>query len=191
MWIWGIFMDEIWAVIKGYENYEVSSFGRVKSLERFAKMPMGGFVLIKERILKPGITPTGYLYVNLGGKNSRTIHRLVALNLIENTNNYKIVGHIDDIKTNNCISNLYWTTSSENNKRAYATGLKTGVFKGLKGKDNPFSKKIIQRSLDMEFIKEWDAQLDIQRETGFLQSGISACCRGNQKSAYGFIWKFK
>lgn len=50
---------------------------------------------------------------------------------------------------------------------------------------------ILQYDLNENFIKEWISQTEA---TNFLNKngdGIGACCRGKQKSAYGFIWKFK
>ena len=46
-------MEEIWKDVVGYEGlYQVSSLGRVKSLERLVKNDnKGGFRLIKEKIL--------------------------------------------------------------------------------------------------------------------------------------------
>ena len=45
-------MEEIWKPIEGYEGlYEVSSYGRIKSLERY-RSNNGGIQLIKERIMK-------------------------------------------------------------------------------------------------------------------------------------------
>lgn len=58
-------MEEIWKDIKGYEGlYQISSFGRVKSLERKVKARYN-YQLIKEKIRKLNKTTAGYLYVVL------------------------------------------------------------------------------------------------------------------------------
>ena len=59
-----------------------------------------------------------------------------------------------------------------------------------KGKDNPFSRKVNQYDLDGSFIKMWYAMSDIKKELGALHCCISDCCRGKQKTAYGYIWKY-
>ena len=64
-------MSEEWRDVAGYEGlYQVSSEGRVKSLERKFSHWRGGERTVKERILKPGMGRGGYLLVNLyaGGK---------------------------------------------------------------------------------------------------------------------------
>jgi len=115
---------EIFKDIKGYENtYQVSNYGRVKALHKVVKMPMGGSRIYDEKILSPRVGNHGYQYVNLCAK-SFTVHRLVANTFLENPNKYKCVGHLDDIKTNNHIDNLEWCSHSQNNKRAYDTGIK-------------------------------------------------------------------
>lgn len=76
--------EEVWVSIKGYEGlYEVSTFGRVKSLNyRHTK---------KEKILRYNINSRGYKYVILC-KNGKTknfsIHRLVAIAFIFNSEKF-------------------------------------------------------------------------------------------------------
>lgn len=54
------------------------------------------------------------------------------------------------------------------------------------------NKKIIQYNLNGEFIKEWKS---LQEAEIFLNvnnnTNISACCLNKQKTAWGYIWKFK
>ena len=58
-------MQEIWKDVPSYEGiYEVSNLGRVKSLGRKVRNK-GGFMTVKERILKPGTEGSGYLTVVL------------------------------------------------------------------------------------------------------------------------------
>jgi group I intron endonuclease len=53
------------------------------------------------------------------------------------------------------------------------------------------SKPVIQSDLNGKFIKEWEKILDIENELGFHNTGITSCCRGKQKTAYGFKWEYK
>lgn len=52
------------------------------------------------------------------------VHRLVAQAFIPNELNKEQVNHIDGNKNNNTISNLEWSTRSENVKHAYLIGIK-------------------------------------------------------------------
>ena len=78
------------------------------------------------KYLKGSIKNTGYKMALLsidGKKKDYAIHRLVAEAFIPNPNNKPVVNHKDGNKLNNCVSNLEWTTYSENRTHAVKTGL--------------------------------------------------------------------
>jgi hypothetical protein len=97
---------EEWKLIEGYENYEVSSHGRVRNNKTGL-------------ILKPAYNNCGYIHVSIinTNKTTRMVHRLVALAFIPNPENKIQIDHIDNDKTNNNISNLRWVTPHENTVR--------------------------------------------------------------------------
>ena len=109
--------EEIWRPVVGFEGlYEVSSYGRVKSLKRPYENN-GGIQWTKERILSPGKDKDGYLQVNLhcnGKQHQRKIHRLVAQAFLPNPDNLPMVNHKDEDKTNNRVDNLEWCTAKYN-----------------------------------------------------------------------------
>lgn len=53
------------------------------------------------------------------------------------------------------------------------------------------SKPILQYTIDGEFIKEWVSMSEIQRQLGFNISLLCRCCKGERKTAYKYIWKYK
>ena len=109
---------ENWKTITDFEDYQISSFGNVKSIANAASK--------KERILKPLITSNGYFRVALyKGKKSyfKSIHRLVAEYFIENSFNKEQVNHIDGNKLNNNVFNLEWCTYRENINHAIKNNL--------------------------------------------------------------------
>lgn len=56
----------------------------------------------------------------------------------------------------------------------------------------PKLKPVVQYDLQGNFIKEWEyVKQPIEQGVGTDYNGISACCLGKQKSANGYIWKFK
>ena len=52
------------------------------------------------------------------------------------------------------------------------------------------SKKIIQKTLDGEFIRIWDSAKQAQIELGLHKGNISKCCNGEYKKASGYKWEY-
>lgn len=133
-------MEEIWKDIEGYEgNYQVSSLGRVRSLDRHVNHHKGGKKIVHGKILNPFINWDGYIRVELSklcSKKKFFIHRLVADSFIPNPENKPEVNHKNGIKSDNFIENLEWMTSSENQKHSFSNGLQVA----LKGENHPFAK---------------------------------------------------
>ena len=163
-------MDEIWHDIEGYEGlYQISNKGRVKSLYKAS-----------ERILRPGINGSGYMFVCLYKNHiiqQPRIHRLVAEAFIPNLDNKPEVNHKDENKKNNCVENLEWIRHIDNCN--YGT------------RNKRLSRKLLQYSKDGEFIKEWQSAVEVKRVLGIDHGNIARCCKGRYKSAGNFIWKYK
>lgn len=132
---------EVWRDIKDYDGlYQVSSMGRVKTLERIVNTQFG-YRHHKEQIISFYFDKDGYCRVTLckNGKDTHAlIHRLVCNAFVGNPNNLPEVNHINGVKDDNRIENLEWCTRSENEQHAYDTGLA----KGQKGHLRPMAKPI-------------------------------------------------
>lgn len=90
--------------IKDYENYLIYDNGDVLNT-------------ITNKILRGSIGDNGYKYYRLsknGTKRMFYAHRLVAEHFLDNKNNYPVINHIDGNKLNNNVTNLEWTTYSNN-----------------------------------------------------------------------------
>lgn len=113
-------MIEEWRPIAGYEGlYEVSNFGRVRSLDRLCKSSKRSDQWMKGTILKPKINPyrQNRCTVALGkeGKVSYPyISRLVLMAFIGPAPFGQDAAHWDGNPMNNKLDNLRWATVSEN-----------------------------------------------------------------------------
>lgn len=135
-----ILRDEEWRPIKGYEGlYEVSNYGRVRSLSRWKTNQYCEYKT-ESIILRHGVGRFGYCYVYLtnrvGAPSFKQVHRLVALAFLSDGGDRLYVNHKNGNKADNHIKNLEWCTKSENTKHAYDIGLKVK----LTGENNPSHK---------------------------------------------------
>jgi hypothetical protein len=168
---------EIWKPIVGYDGYEISNLGRVKSV-KFGK----------EKIMKNDKNEDGYLRVNLckeGNHKHFKVHRLVAQAFIPNPNNFPIINHKNEIKTDNRVENLEWCTYSYNNTyndRAKKSGKKSG---------KTLTRPILQFTKDGEFVRRWDSAIQVESELGIKYSGITKCCEGRYKTSGGYVWGYE
>lgn len=175
--------EEIWRDIQGFENYQVSTLGRVKALNYHR---MG-----KEQLLKPRIDKYGYLRVTLyqnGKPKSMLVHRLVAMAFIPNPQNLPQVNHKRegaDGKILNTVENLEYCDSKYNN--CYGTKIERVAKANTNGKK---SKTVYQLSLEGKLIRTWPSMREVERQTGYSHRHISKCCNGRYKQAYNYKWSY-
>ena len=181
-------MTEQWKPIPGYENvYEVSDMGRVRRLE--AKDTNGR--TCRAQIIKPIVQHSNYCHVGLwrGQKcEQRRVHRLVAQAFIPNPENKPTVNHLNEDKQDNRACNLEWATVQENtvygscierrtaNRRADAPNRRMAVI----GTD----KDGIEHRFDS--ITNALVAVGASKRDG----GISKCCKGKRKTAFGYTWRY-
>lgn len=183
-------IEEIWKPIEGFEGYEVSSLGRVRSLDREKVSNNGNTRIYKGRLLSQRVSNNGYKMVmlsNAGKSKNCTVHRLVAKAFISNPQNLPQVNHINEFdKTDNRVENLEWMSAKDNCN--YGTRNQRQVEKRL---NNPQrSKQVHQYTLDGNLIKIWLSSRECDRN-GFNQAAVSRCCLGKQKQHKGFKWKYE
>jgi hypothetical protein len=115
-------MTEIWLPCGESKYYEVSSFGRVRSIDRLVKHSGGGNKLCKGKVLSVCAGKTGYGNILLNGEGMRrtvSVHRLIAKAFVAGYFQGADVNHIDGNKMNNVATNLEWVSRSQNICHAY------------------------------------------------------------------------
>jgi|ERR1035437_1445967 hypothetical protein len=107
---------ETWAEIKDFPDYEISTLGRVRAIERIVKGGHSNLKVLKSKILKLKKQRDRGYRVGLrsyGVQYFRTVHVLQAKAFVPNPENKGYVIHLDNIKENNFPWNLAWATEEE------------------------------------------------------------------------------
>ena len=123
--------EEEWRPVVGYEGrYEVSSHGRVRSIDITITDSLGRTRRQAGRLLKSHADRGGYLMVELRnglgrkhGRKGRSVHRLVAEAFVAGGTQPKVeVMHLDHDPSHNCTGNLAWGSHAENVQATVAAG---------------------------------------------------------------------
>ena len=189
--------NEVWKDIEGYEGiYQVSSHGRVRSLDRTITKPhprngAPSAYFHRGRIIKQHEQKGGYLFVSLKDRPRKQIvntHRLVAKAFVPGYFEGADVNHKDCNRKNNRADNLEWVTRRENLKYAY--GDRASAIEQIHRSQR---KPVIQMTMDGEFIKEWPSIYAAVVALHLDSKSIGGCCKGRYgtKSCGGFKWKFR
>ena len=158
--------EESWKAVVFFEgSYEVSNFGRIKSIER-TRVNAGKIQKVAERILVNA--QANYPSVSLwkeGILKVKKVHRIVAEAWIPNPEHKPEVNHIDANRLNNCVDNLEWVTRKENVKHAVNSNLMPS------GENHPNSKL---SNVDIESIRlSTEPQKQLAEKYGCSQGLIS------------------
>lgn len=151
--------------IKGYEGlYAITEDGKVWSYKskKFLKNRnyhgYYGVVLYKDK--QPDV---------------RLIHRLVGEAYIPNPDNYPVLNHKDECKTNNCVSNLEWCS------RSYNVNYGTAIQRANKKKFKPI--RCIETGECFESYKAAEEAL------GIYKGGIANYFHKGQKYVCGYTFE--
>lgn len=185
-------MKETWKPIDDFPWYEVSSFGRVRSIDRKVPGKLGSMRTVPGKMLKQYVESGRYMCVYLTNHKAAKVHVLVAEAFICKRPQGKNVNHKNGVTTDNCVDNLEWVTHSENVRHSFnVLGRKAG-HQGLTGSLSPFSKPVEAFDLVTGEIKhEFPSSMEAHRLGGFSQSCVNACCRGERVTHRKLGWRFK
>lgn len=218
LWIKSKGNQEIWQPLKGFDNYLISNFGNIETID--------------------GNTISSYsqqnsyqLLVKLsrnGHEHSYKIDELVALTFIPNADTFKGIEHINGRYFDNRVINLKedinvrnnWHNSSiskgllghsvSEDTRSKISKARLGMkfsddtkrklaeaHRGLKQSKSTVNKRIsktskpvVQLSLDDQYIKTWKSAKSAAIDSKFDGSAITKCCKGKLKKHKGYHWKY-
>jgi len=160
-------------VIPGYEGYEVSSLGRVRSFWRPGG-PQRRFPSETPRILRPSAPPNGYLYVGIGRHSKKAIHRLVLLAFVGPCPDDCEASHLNGDRRDNRSANLVWEAPLKNHRRREQHG--TSLF----GERNPNAKLNTRKVLEIRRLlsEGWKGRA-IAKKVGTTEFSVSKIKRGH------------
>lgn len=107
-------MKEIWATVPGYERYQVSDLGNIRS---------------SKGLLKPCVDYRGYRVVQLSpGKKTIKVARLVLEAFVDSKHGFE-VDHINRLRGDDRLENLRWCTRKQNvaNRGRFTSSSSGGV----------------------------------------------------------------
>ena len=178
---------EEWRDIAGYEGYQVSNLGRVRSLDRTVVCSSGPR-RYSGKILKPRKHVNPYYYVTLsahGKQHNKDVHRLVAETFLDNPDNLPCVDHIDFNPANNRVDNLRWVTQKENIQHSIHAGhinineqTKILLDPSVRMKSLEASCRPVIRSDGKRYASVSDAARDMKCSRGTIQNSIKNLYKG-------------
>lgn len=127
-------MKETFSIIPSFPDYEISNFGRVRTLSRkiryvHAVTGQEHYRQTEHRFLKCHFNKrTGYKFYQLYRDKkmfNRPVHSLVAETYLKKEPHHDTVNHKDGNKLNNLVDNLEWCTNEYNHTHATQNGLKS------------------------------------------------------------------
>lgn len=130
--------------------------------------------------LKPEKTRNGYLRVSLSNEKIKhkrmSVHRLVAEAFIPNPSNLPQVDHKNEIKTDNHVSNLRWSTPLGNLNHS----------------------RVIEKASEAKFTKVrcittgeiFNSIKEAAETYNLAHSNIVACCNGRRNKCGGMGWEY-
>lgn len=159
-------MVEQWCVIEEFPEYRISDQGRVWSE-------------FSNRILRAGLSGSGYLTVSLRTKSNhpitKTVHSLVASSFIGNRKGLQ-VNHIDGDKLNNHVSNLELIAHQENMNHARSSPFLV----------SPGRPKL--RVKINETGEEFESITDCAEHIRGSKANITACLKGRLRTHKGYTF---
>lgn len=201
--------SEEWREIEGFPSYEVSSQGRVRSLDRMVNNSNGGVRKVAGRVLKLHKFPTGYTSVQLNDKKTHLVHRLVGRAFPEICGEWFEgceIDHKNTVRDDNRAENLKVCSRHENHlnpitRERYSEmnkGRRLGMDPWNKGRkfpeqsgENHWRTRPVYQFKDGKLINEYVSVVEASGQTGILKTAIYNNLSKRSSVAGGFVWSYE
>ena len=173
--------NEIWRLYREFDFIEVSTLGRVRTLDRVVSNGKGTRVE-KGMILKQWLNKGGYLRVAFRKDSklvNKPVHRLVAQTFIPNPDNLPQVNHKDCNPQNNSVSNLEWCSHKYNIEYREKYGKSSAEVSGC---------PVYAVNLDTLEISKFESQREAGRILGIVNQSINSVLKGRLKTTHGYVF---
>lgn len=136
---------EQWLPVEGFDGYQASSLGRVRSIDRIITTSGGTPRNLPGVILTQSLARTGRYQVTLcryGKKYPTPVHKIVATTFFgpKPTPKHEVC-HNDGDPLNNQVNNLRWDTKSENRKDRIRHGTDHNLNKTHCPRNHPYTEE--------------------------------------------------
>ena len=185
---------EEWKLIEGFENYAVSNYGRIKSLERCFVNSYGGEHQLLDRIIKLQVTRYYNKYLKsyfysvrcnfcVEGKTyGQSVARLVYYHFVEKFNmddHSFLISFKDDNRFNVHFSNLEKLTVSKLHSKSLSTG---------RGKKGNYQQAVSQYTVDGDFVSSYESIYAASETLGIYPPHILSVINKKKTTAGKFRW---
>jgi NUMOD4 motif len=201
---------EEWRTVAGFDYYEVSSLGRVRSVDRFVAdrmgrtLPKAGRILKQKQAFKKNETtgiPSVSLQVSLyldGKPRYMNVRRLVYAAFINaELDKELVVMNRDGDGDNNSVENLLSGTKSEWARRVDTRGRRTSALSYVDRSSWPKNsggyqkqKSVGQYDETGKLLNHYVSIAEAARQTNSDLSSISRTARGLRKHYKGYSWRY-
>lgn len=173
---------EIWKSHPEYTGIEVSTFGRVRTLDKVVSSEKRT-QFVKRRVLKQSYCSSGYLQVGVsidGKRVTKLVHRLIAQAFIPNPEELPQINHKDSDPTNNNVSNLEWCTPKYNSQYREKYGVSRMEVAG---------KPVFAINLSTLEVTHFQSQSEAGQALGASTGSINMVIKGSRNQAGGYLFK--
>lgn len=185
---------EEWKFIEDFENYAISNYGRVKSLERWVINSNGGRQKLLDRIKKPHVFRyfNNYLKAHCynvrcnfsveGKEYGKSVARLVYYHFVEKFNmddHSFLMSFKDNNRFNVHFSNLEKLTVSKLHSKSLSTG---------RGKKGNYQQAVSQYTVDGDFVSSYESIYAASETLGIYPPHILSVINKKKITAGKFQW---